>query len=88
MSSTPPPSNPPPNPEKKGDPVDSDASVIVDTGTMDITDDVPPEEIWDDISADILALNTDEILTRARLIDNDIKVRFLPVVCFPKCLNL
>jgi len=41
---------------------------------MDTTPDVPPEETWDDISPDILALGTDEILTRARLIDNDIKV--------------
>jgi 26S proteasome regulatory subunit T5 len=88
MSSAPPPSNPPPNPEKKGDHVDTDASAVVDAGTMDITDDAPPVETWDDISEDILALSTDEILTRARLIDNDIKVRFLPVVCFPKCLDL
>lgn len=74
MSSAPPPSNPPPNPEKKPDPVSSDASVPVETGAMDVTDDTPPEETWDDISEDILALSTDEILTRARLIDNDIKV--------------
>jgi len=76
MSSAPPPSNPPPNPEKKPDPVSSDASVPVETGAMDVTDDTPPEETWDDISEDILALSTDEILTRARLIDNDIKVTF------------
>ncbi|KIM43271.1 hypothetical protein M413DRAFT_444086 [Hebeloma cylindrosporum] len=74
MSSAPPPSNPPPNPEKKSDPVASDASAPVDTGAMDVTDDTPPEETSDDISEDILALSTDEILTRARLIDNDIKV--------------
>ena len=56
---------------------------------MDVTDDTPPEETWDDISEDILALSTDEILTRARLIDNDIKVILRSVVfLFPKCLNL
>ena len=88
MSSAPPPSNPPPNPEKKGDPVDNDASVIVEAGMMDVTDDAPPEETWDDISEDILALSTDEILTRARLIDNDIKVRIHRVIYFPECLDL
>jgi 26S proteasome regulatory subunit T5 len=81
MSSAPPPSNPPPNPEKKSDPVASDASAPIETSAMDVTDDTPPEETWDDISEDILALSTDEILTRARLIDNDIKV-ILPSVVF------
>jgi 26S proteasome regulatory subunit T5 len=43
---------------------------------MDTTADVPPpEETWDDIPEEILSLSTDEILTRIRLIDNDIKVR-------------
>ena len=50
---------------------------------MDVTDDTPPEETWDDISEDILALSTDEILTRARLIDNDIKVCALLFFSFP-----
>lgn len=45
---------------------------------MDITPDHPPEETWDDIPADILSLSTDEILTRIRLIENDIKVRVFP----------
>ena len=56
---------------------------------MDVTDDTPPEETWDDISEDILALSTDEILTRARLIDNDIKVILRSIVfLFSKCLDL
>ncbi|KXN88111.1 26S protease regulatory subunit 6A [Leucoagaricus sp. SymC.cos] len=41
---------------------------------MDTTPDVPPPENWDDIPEEILSLSTDEILTRIRLIDNDIKV--------------
>ena len=42
---------------------------------MDTTPDQPPEETWDDIPEEIKALTTEEILTRIRLIDNDIKVR-------------
>ena len=41
---------------------------------MDETPDVPPEETWDDLPEEILTLSTDEILTRTRLIENDIKV--------------
>ncbi|KAH9980110.1 P-loop containing nucleoside triphosphate hydrolase protein [Lactifluus volemus] len=40
---------------------------------MDTTPD-QPEETWDDIPEDIMELDTDDILTRIRLIDNDIKV--------------
>lgn len=43
---------------------------------MDTTPDQVPEENWDDIPADIMSLGTDEILTRIRLIENDIKVCF------------
>lgn len=46
---------------------------------MDTTPDHPPEETWDDIPADILSLSTDEILTRIRLIENDIKARVIPI---------
>ena len=41
---------------------------------MDTTPDVQPEETWDDIPEDIMALTNDEIATRTRLIDNDLKV--------------
>lgn len=41
---------------------------------MDTSPDHPPEDTWDDIPADILSLSTDEISTRIRLIENDIKV--------------
>ncbi|KAE9391033.1 26S proteasome subunit P45 [Gymnopus androsaceus JB14] len=41
---------------------------------MDTTPDQPAEDTFDDLPEDILSLNTDEILTRIRLLDNDIKV--------------
>lgn len=44
---------------------------------MDTTPDVPPVETWDDIPEDVIALSTDEVLTRIRLIENDIKVSLL-----------
>ena len=34
----------------------------------------PVEETWDDIPEEIMALTTDEINSRIRLIENDIKV--------------
>lgn len=75
MSSAPPPSNPPPNPEKAEDISAPDGSAPIEgAAAMDESPDVPPEETWDDIPEDILNLATDEILTRARLIDNDLKV--------------
>lgn len=43
---------------------------------MDTTPD-QPEETWDDIPEDIMELDTEDILTRIRLIDNDIKVRLV-----------
>lgn len=42
---------------------------------MDTTPIQPEEETWDDIPEDIMSLTTDDVLTRIRLIDNDIKVR-------------
>ena len=41
---------------------------------MDTTPDRPPEETWDDIPEDIMALPTADIMTRIRLLDNDLKV--------------
>lgn len=52
-----------------------------DNAPMDTTPDIPPQENWDDIPEEILSLSTDEILTRIRLIDNDIKVK-TPVCVF------
>jgi 26S proteasome regulatory subunit T5 len=42
---------------------------------MDVTPDVPEEglETWDDLPEEILILSTDEILTRARLVDPEVE---------------
>ena len=37
------------------------------------------EETWDDIPEEVMALTTEEITSRIRLIDNDIKVSTTPV---------
>ncbi|TEB22758.1 26S proteasome subunit P45 [Coprinellus micaceus] len=75
MSSAPPPSNPPTDSEKKLEgSAPSTSSNTQDNADMDTTPDVQPEETWDDIPEDIMALTTDEIATRTRLIDNDLKV--------------
>lgn len=42
---------------------------------MDTTPDQPVEETWEDIPEEIMELETEDILTRIRLIENDIKVR-------------
>jgi len=49
------------------------------TAVMDTTPDVPAEETWEDIPEEIRSLSTDEVLTRIRLIENDIKVRGVPI---------
>ena len=74
MSTAPPSSDPPPNNEKPEVTGPSGSTSAEGTAAMDVTPDAPPEETWDDIPGDILALSTDEIITRTRLIDNDIKV--------------
>ncbi|KAF9533061.1 26S proteasome subunit P45 [Crepidotus variabilis] len=74
MSSAPPPNNPTvPNNEKQPDSTTGPTNAEGVTA-MDVTPDAPPEETWDDIPEDIMALSNDEISTRTRLIDNDIKV--------------
>lgn len=42
--------------------------------TMDTTPDAPVEETWEDIPEDVKNSSAEEIMTRIRLIDNDIKV--------------
>ncbi|KAG6820704.1 26S proteasome regulatory subunit 6A-B [Arthromyces matolae] len=74
MSSLPPPNNPAGNPEKQPEASSASQSEPVTETAMDTTPDVPEEETWADIPEDILSLTTDEILTRIRLLDNDIKV--------------
>lgn len=76
MSAIPPPNPPPANQEKAADGAASSATPSPGTeGEMDTTPDAPTEETWDDIPEDVISLSTDEILTRIRLIENDIKVR-------------
>ena len=75
MSSAPPPTNPPSDSDKKDSSTPTSSS-SPEGVAMDVTPDVPAEETWDDLPEEILTLSTDEILTRTRLIDNDIKVIF------------
>ena len=77
-----PPAEPPnnngqPNDANKSESDDS-SSAQAEVAEMDTTPDQPAEETWDDIPEEIMELDTEDILTRIRLIDNDIKVR-----CFP-----
>jgi 26S proteasome regulatory subunit T5 len=75
MSSAPPPGEPPTNPEKRPEEQQSDVpGAFQDGAAMDTTPDQPPEETWADIPEEVMTLSTDEILTRIRLIENDIKV--------------
>ncbi|KAF9049512.1 26S proteasome regulatory subunit 6A-B [Hymenopellis radicata] len=69
----PPPDQPAGNPEKQPEQASSPpTTAATEDASMDTTEDKP--ETWDDIPEEIMALSTDEILTRIRLIDNDIKV--------------
>lgn len=76
MSSAPPPNDPPSNPEKQAESQPTPAVTAPQEAAMDTAPDQPAEETWADIPEDVMALGTDEILTRIRLIENDIKVRF------------
>jgi 26S proteasome regulatory subunit T5 len=59
------------NPEVQAEQPYSDDAISV---AMDTTPDQPPEDTFTDIPEEVMALSTDEILTRMRLLDNDIKV--------------
>ena len=74
MSSTQPPNPPPENNENKEKTAEQQSSASQEA-PMDTTPDQPPEETWSDIPEEILNLSTDEITTRTRLIDNDLRVR-------------
>ncbi|KAI0260248.1 P-loop containing nucleoside triphosphate hydrolase protein [Gloeopeniophorella convolvens] len=74
-----PPGDHPSNNASRGDPekqasVPSAPAAQTEASEMDTTPDQPAEESWEDIPEDIIELDTDDILTRVRLIDNDIKV--------------
>ena len=84
MSSAQPPSQPPNNPPS-GEKPDEQPLLLSQTqpearpaedAVMDTAPDQPPEESWDDIPEEIMALPIEDIQTRTRLIDNDIKVSF------------
>ena len=68
-----------PNDANKSESADL-SSARAEVAEMDTTPDQPPEETWDDIPEEIMELDTEDILTRIRLIDNDIKVRDFPFV--------
>lgn len=73
MSSAEPPSDPPVD-----NAVDKAADLEAPStseAAMDTTPDAPAEETWADIPEDVLALPTEDIMTRTRLIENDMKVR-------------
>ncbi|KAJ3830696.1 26S proteasome subunit P45 [Lentinula raphanica] len=74
MSSAQPPSEPPSNPEKQPEAPHQSSSTENQEAAMDTTPDVPAEDTFDDLPEDILSLSTEDILTRIRLLDNDIKV--------------
>ena len=76
MSSAAPENNPPnPEPEKQDDQQASQSeNMPTQDAEMDTAPDIPPEETWEDIPDEVMSLSTDEILTRIRLIENDIKV--------------
>lgn len=75
-----PPAEPPNNNGQPNDANKSESSESSSAAEMDTTPDQPPEETWDDIPEEIMELDTEDILTRIRLIDNDIKVRYFPYV--------
>lgn len=77
MSSSTPPPNPPNNAEKE--PLISTSETpsnppATTEGAMDTTPDETPEDTFEDLPEDIRSLPTEDILTRIRLIDNDVKV--------------
>jgi len=80
MSSSAPPPNPNPsgNPEKKPDDASATSASSNAPAQMDTTpDQPPPEDTFEDLPEDIVALPVDEVLTRIKLLDNDIKVCYL-----------
>lgn len=68
----------PPNPPKPADSSDSETSPLLANDSIEVDAPVepeqPPEETWEDIPDDVKNAGADEIVTRARLIDNDIRV--------------
>lgn len=81
MSSTPSPANPTTDPETRSD---AQRDSTVHDGPMDVTPDQARQtHPWADIPEDVLSSSTEEILTRIRLIENDIKVCVSPYSASP-----
>jgi 26S proteasome regulatory subunit T5 len=75
MSSEQPPSAPRNDPEKIDATSSSTPAAQQQDAAMDTAPDQPAVDTWADIPEDVLSLGTDEISTRVRLLENDIKVR-------------
>jgi hypothetical protein len=81
MSAQEPPSEPPASSSKPDDASTSESVPLLSEhqdgdASMDTSPDEPqpPEETWDDIPEDVRNAGVEEIITRTRLIDNDIRV--------------
>jgi len=72
MSSAPPPDQPPSN-EKPLISVDAQENVRSNPDAMEVTPE-PPAETWGDLPPELLSASAEEINSRMRLIDNEIRV--------------
>ena len=72
MSSAPPPSEPPSN-EKPLISVDVQETTRSNPDAMEVTPE-PPAETWEDLPPELLSASAEEISSRMRLIDNEIRV--------------
>ena len=72
MSSAPPPSDPPSN-EKPLISVDDQENARSTPDAMEVTPE-PPAETWEDLPPELLSASAEEINSRMRLIDNEIRV--------------
>ncbi len=75
MSALPPEEHPNNNDQRNKPDTALPETTQLEAAEMDTTPDQPVEETWDDIPEEIMELETEDILTRIRLIENDIKVR-------------
>lgn len=74
MSSAPPPDQPPSNEnEKPLVSVDAEENERATPDAMEVTQE-PPAETWSDLPPELLSASAEEINSRKRLIDNEIRV--------------
>lgn len=85
MSAQEPPSEPPSSSKPDDAPASESTPLLSEDqdgdAPMDTSSDQPPEETWEDIPEDVRSAGVEEIITRTRLIDNDIRV------CFTRLLS-